>query len=176
MTFSIYVKELPEKCLRNVDLSDDYLESSCYPGYEYDLRYTKDFAFYMDKYSTVFYKEHSSYSSGNEGFIKLDKFEIQNKYSKLIISKSLKDSCTIKIDKDFSLLQCEGSQRNGGETILIKCEPSKILIVENNKGDSSASLDQNDLLLMVEYGFYKDIALVCPAVLGSSDDAVIDEL
>ena len=108
MTFSIDVKEFPEKCLRNTNLSDNFLENSCYPAYEYDLRYTKNFAFYVDKYSTAFYKRNS-YSSKDREPRQLDKFEIQNKYSKLIIRKSLKDSCIVKIDKDFSSLQCDGS-------------------------------------------------------------------
>ena len=39
------------------------------------------------------------------------------------------------------------------------------MIVENNKGYSSAAADSNELLPLIELGFFKDAPLVCPAAL-----------
>jgi hypothetical protein len=54
-------------------------------------------------------------------------------------------------------------------TLLIKCEPSGVLIVENNKGDSSASIDYHKLIPLIELGFYQNVSLVCPAIIENVD-------
>jgi hypothetical protein len=99
MTFSINVKELPEGCFKNAYYSKS---KSCYSAYKYNLKYTKSFVF-----------------SGDYG--QVDRFEIDNKYSVLIITTSLKDRCTIYINKNVSDLDCRGLD-GGSSTLLIKCE------------------------------------------------------
>lgn len=146
MTFSIDVKELPERCFYSPYSSklDD-----CYPAYEYNLKTTKVFRFI----------EHIKNLYSTDKINELDNFEIENKYNKLLISKSLYDDCSILINKIDSALYCKDSYFT--HSLLIKCEPSKVLIVENNKGSSSAVVDYNELLPLIELGFYQSVPLVC---------------
>jgi hypothetical protein len=169
MTFSINVKELPERCFYSPYSSK---LNKCYPAYEYNLKTTKIFRFETEL------KKNDPYSIYPISIAKeIDSFEIENKYSKLIISKSLTGTCTLKINKDISTLYCNSpissmyNYNDDSNTLLIKCDPSKILIVENNKGDSSASVDHDELTTLVELGFYKSVLLVCPDILG--DDSTL---
>lgn len=157
MTFSINVKELPERCFYSPYSSK---LDKCYPAYEYNLKTTKSFDFRAD------FKLWNTYEE-------IDSFYIENKYSKLIISTSLKDHCTINISKDISVLYCRDLEYNS-HTLLIKCEPSKVLIVENNKGYSSASVNYNELLPLIELGFYQSVLLICPAILGDDSPLLGD--
>lgn len=164
MTFSIDVKKLPTKCLKDPSFSS--LEH-CYLAYEYNLKNTKYFGFV-----TYFKSFKNSFSESWEN--KEIDFVINNKYSKLIISTSLKDHCTININKGASILHCY-DHKVGSQTLLIKCEPSGVLIVENNKGDSSASIDHNELLPLIELGFYHSVPLICPATLIGYDTTLLGE-
>ena len=149
MTFSINVKELPETCLK-----DPYYKSKyCYPAYVYNLKNTWFLGF-------------TAYKNPQNIVHEIDSFYIQNKYSKLIISKSLQDYCEINIDKGGGgfILYCR-DLKGESNTLLIKCEPSKVLIVENNKGYSSTSVDYDELTPLIELGFYQSVPLICPATL-----------
>jgi hypothetical protein len=163
MTFSIDVKELPAKCLK-----DPYFSSleHCYLAYEYNLKNTKYFGFVTD------FKSFKNSFSGSWENKEID-YIINNKYSKLIISTFLKNHCTININKNASILHCY-DHKVGSQTLLIKCEPSGVLIVENNKGYSSASVNYDELTPLIKLGFFQSVPLICPDILGDDSAHAID--